>query len=128
MKEIDLKLETVEVKGKSTPLPTIREMNRGVWGKIRSYFYWLFHKDNQTYKEYLDTRVTYVVGEPIIYYNADIDWDKFDEILENAWDKAESKRDKRYVVYPDPAPLDKKTLFDAVKKHILRYNKTNIRK
>jgi hypothetical protein len=59
MKEIDLNLETVEVKGgKSIPLTVRNVFYKGFWGKLMTRINW-FLRGEMTFQEYLDSPVTY---------------------------------------------------------------------
>ena len=62
--EINIKLTSVEVKGGKTIKMTVRNMfYRGFFGKIRTFVTWLFYMRGVTFKEYLDSPVTW---EPIL--------------------------------------------------------------
>ena len=58
-KEIDIKLETVEVKGgKSIPLTVRNVFYKGFWGKLTTIVNW-FLRGEMKLQEYLDSPVTY---------------------------------------------------------------------
>ena len=62
--EIDLKLKTIEVKSGTTYKLTVRNVFYvGVIGKIKTFFIWLFYKKNQTFKEYLESRVEVIYDQ-----------------------------------------------------------------
>jgi hypothetical protein len=58
--EIDIKIETVEVKG-GEPIPlTVRNVfYKGFFGKIRTFFTWALYHWEDSFSEYLDSPVTY---------------------------------------------------------------------
>lgn len=73
--EINIKLTSVEVKGGKTIKMTVRNMfYRGFIGKIKAFVTWLFYMRGVTFKEYLDSPVTW---KPILakdvssYHNID---------------------------------------------------------
>lgn len=76
--EINLQLTTKVIKGGTTKKLTVRNMFYvGIIGKIKTIFYWLiYHSKTKTFKEHLNSPVTwsYEIGD--IYYNADIDAEK----------------------------------------------------
>jgi len=70
MPEINLKIETKEVKGGVKKQLTVRNtFYIGFIGKIKTMWYWVIthRKKFKTFKEYLDSPVTYVID-----YNTDI--------------------------------------------------------
>ena len=93
MKEIDLKLETVEVKGgKTIPLTVRNVFYKGFWGKLRTRINW-FLKGELTFQEYLDSPVTYerVLAEDIHTFHgidAEAELTKLlNEEIKKVWDE-----------------------------------------
>jgi len=84
--EINIKLETVEVKGGEIIKMTVRNMfYRGFKGKVHTFVIWLFYKRGVTFKEYLDSPVKYVVELPKdieCYYDIDSEKELI-ELLKN---------------------------------------------
>ena len=62
-------MTSVEVNGGKTIKMTVRGMfYRGFKGKIRTFVTWLFYKRGVTFKEYLNTPVTW---EPVLAKDVD---------------------------------------------------------
>ncbi len=58
--KINIKLTSIEVKGGKTIKMTVRNMfYRGFKGKVHTFVTWLFYKRGVTFKEYLDSKVTW---------------------------------------------------------------------
>ena len=59
--EIDIKLDTKFVEGGQVFHMTVRNMfYRGFFGKLKTIYYWIISDKGKTFKEYLDSPVTYV--------------------------------------------------------------------
>lgn len=88
--EINIKVTSVEVKGGKSIKMTVRNIfYRGFWGKIRTVFTWLFYQRGVTFKEYLDSPVTYErVMPPDIetYHNIDAE-EELIKLLNNEQNK-----------------------------------------
>ena len=61
MKEIDIEIETKEVKAEIRKLPmSVRSVfYKGFFGKARTICIWIRRNRHQTFKSYLDSSVTY---------------------------------------------------------------------
>lgn len=130
--DVEVKTVIVNVEPRTRLTPTMRELNKGIWKKVRVYFYWLFHSDGITFKQYLDSHLTYryVLDENIhAYHNIDaekeleelikmenykdISDEELDKIIRDTW--KEVTKDDEWVIYPNP--FDDEIIFESVKKH-----------
>ncbi len=69
---INLQLTTVKIKGGEIKQLNVRNcFYYGVIGKIKTIYYWLKNNRDKSFKEYLNSPVKYVIGEPEIYMHPD---------------------------------------------------------
>lgn len=92
--EINLKITSVEVKGGKPIKMTVRNMfYRGFTGKIRTFVTWLIYMRGVTFKEYLDSPVTWkpILAKDISAYH-DIDAEReLEELLKQEIDETTNK-------------------------------------
>ena len=84
MGELNLKLETKEVKGGEIKKLTVKNVfYKGFWGKLKTFYYWFSNKNGLSFKEYLDFKVTYEILPPKdidSYYNIEAE-DELKQLL-----------------------------------------------
>ena len=81
---IDIELTSVTVDAKVRKLRTVKDFNPGMWKRPILYFYWFFHRNGKTFKEYLDSPIkwTYELPNEIeAYYDMDAG-EELEELLE----------------------------------------------